>query len=317
MSTHPNQPETLQTNHYAKGLILSLTTAVMWGVLPLFLILCLKQMDSSTITFYRFVFAGVVVLFILIAQRRLKPVLHMPIKWRSMLFFTTFLLVLNYVTNVLGLVYLSPGSVQILMQIAPFALMAGGVFFFKESLTKTQKTGIVVLITGLMLFFQQRLPDILTSDKEQPIGIVIIAFSALVWASYALLQKNLLKQYSANQLNVFLYLVGALMLLPFSELGSVSELSVGLLLALLFCCINTLVAYGAFTEALRVWDASRVSAVLSTTPLFTFIFSEIADAIWPALFYVPNVSAMAYVGAGLVMLGSMICALGKRTPKAV
>jgi len=312
LDKHHTELQIQHKNQYAKGLILSLTTAIMWGVLPLFLVLCLKQMDSSTITFYRFLFAGLIVLAILVAQRRLKPVLVMRSKWRAMLLLATVLLVVNYVTNVLGLVYLSPGSVQILMQIAPFALMAGGVFFFKEVLTRTQKIGVFILVVGLLLFFQQRLPDILISDVEHPIGIAIISFSALVWASYALVQKKLLAHYSANQLNVFLYLVGVALLLPFSDLGSISSLSFGLLMALLFCCVNTLIAYGAFTEALRVWDASRVSAVLSTTPLFTFLFSEIADSIWPKLFYIPDVSSAAYIGAGMVILGSMTCALGKR-----
>jgi len=38
---------------------------------------------------------------------------------------------------------------------------------------------------------------------------------------------------------------------------------------LVFCCINTLIAYGCFAEAMNLWDASKVSATLALAPLFT------------------------------------------------
>jgi hypothetical protein len=41
-------------------------------------------------------------------------------------------------------------------------------------------------------------------------------------------------------------------------------------LALLFCCANTVVAYGAFTEALNIWQAAKVSAVLAMAPILPF-----------------------------------------------
>ena len=38
---------------------------------------------------------------------------------------------------------------------------------------------------------------------------------------------------------------------------------------LAYCALNTLVAYGAFAEALAHWEASRVSTILATTPLLS------------------------------------------------
>jgi hypothetical protein len=41
----------------------------------------------------------------------------------------TFFFVANYVSKVKGLEYLSPEATQIIMQLAPFLLMMGGIVF--------------------------------------------------------------------------------------------------------------------------------------------------------------------------------------------
>ncbi|MEE4248877.1 MAG: DMT family transporter, partial [Kangiellaceae bacterium] len=136
-------------------------------------------------------------------------------------------------------------------------------------------------------------------------------FSALVWAAYALVQKRLFTFYSSNQINLLLYSIGALILLPFSELSSLVDVNQVQLLALLFCCFNTLFAYGAFAEALKVWQASRVSAVLAITPLITLVANKLASIYWPQRFMVPELSLTALGGAGLVIAGSVACALAR------
>ena len=52
---------------------------------------------------------------------------------------------------------------------------------------------------------------------------------------------------------------------------------------LLACCMNTLVAYGAFAEALAHWEASRVSAILATTPLLCLAAGAGVHALWPSV----------------------------------
>jgi drug/metabolite transporter (DMT)-like permease len=287
----------------------------MWGILPLFIVLCLAFMDSASITFYRFIFAGFVLVMLLHPRKRLSPLATLSPKQWGIALLAAVCLVINYVTNVMGLEYLSPGTVQLLMQIAPLALMVGGLVFYKELLNRYQFVGLVTLLIGLGLFFSQRLPDIISSDSEEPIGIFIIVGSALVWACYALLQKGLMKEFSSNQVNVVLYLSGAILLIPLTDFSSVLQLDGVAICALLFCCVNTLLAYGAFAEALRIWDASRVSAVLSCTPLITLVSNHVASVFWPETFIVPDMNIWAYVGAGIVIVGSMICALAKQAHK--
>lgn len=299
------------------GFSLALLTAFLWGILPIFLAICLQAMDSPTITVYRFISAGVVVGLLLWHKQRLPRVFQLPRLIMVMAIAATFMLVINYVTNVMGLLYLSPASAQVLMQIAPFALMVGGILVYKEHFTRLQFIGALSLIGGLLLFFNHRLPQIVASESEDVLGIVFIVIAALTWAGYALCQKALMRHLSAMQLTLILYVAGSIMLLPFAEMQHVIKMSNLQLFALSFCCLNTLFGYGAFTEAMRVWHASRVSAVLALAPLFTFISMLIAEQLLPTMFTQPVLNMTAYVGALMVITGSIMASLGRERLRAV
>ncbi len=297
-----------------RGLFLAFLTALLWGILPVFLVLCLQVMDSKTITLYRFLFAALAVGLILYRRNQLPAVLTFGRSTLGLTIGATVMLVINYVANVIGLTYLSPSSVQVLMQVAPFALMLGGIFLYKESFNLIQFAGSVFLVGGLLLFFNQRLPQILTSDTEDAFGIVIVIAAALTWAVYALCQKKLMRSMSAMQLTLLIYIIGTLVLFPFSELSLLANLNGIQAAALLFCCVNTVVAYGAFTESLRVWYASRVSAILALTPLFTYLSMLIAEYLAPTVFEQPVLGWIAYTGGLMVIAGSVLTALGKKSP---
>ena len=293
------------------GFCLSLVTAVLWGILPLFLKICLQVMDSQTITLYRFVVAAILVGGWLFYRRHIPNFLRYPKAVIILAIACTLMLVINYVFNVLGLKYLSPGSVQVFMQVAPFALMIGGIVLYKEKFSRLQLWGASSLLLGLGLFFNQRLPQIVASETEDTLGVVFVIIAAVTWAGYALCQKSLMKTMSAMQLTLIIYIIGSMMLLPFTHLQAITEMNAVQGWALLFCCLNTFVAYGAFTEAMRVWYASRVSAVIATAPVFTFVSVAVAEYIYPSSFEQPPLGALAVLGAVMVVGGSVMAALGR------
>jgi drug/metabolite transporter (DMT)-like permease len=75
---------------------------------------------------------------------------------------------------------------------------------------------------------------------------------------------------------------------------------------LLFCAGNTLVGYGAFSNALHHWEASRVSAVLSLTPLATLGFTVLGATLAPEWIQTEPVSAWTLAGAATVVGGSLL-----------
>ncbi|GAC14237.1 DMT family transporter [Aliiglaciecola lipolytica] len=294
------------------GFLLSLITAVLWGVLPVFLQISLQALDSMTITWIRFLFAAIVVFVYLYVTKALPNLSKQVPKSQFILLIAALALVVNYVSNVHSLEFVSPETVQVVMQIAPILLMLGGIVFFKESLNLLEIVGAIVLFTGLGLFFSPKIGLLFNTVNDYNLGIFLIVLAAATWAGYALLQKILLRSFTAKQLTLLIYCIGILALFPFIHLSPVANMNGLQWSALLFCCLNTVIAYGCFTEALNVWSAAKVSAVIATGPLFTFISVLIAEYLLPEQFSLIQLDAFVILGAICVICGSMTTALAKR-----
>ncbi|WP_026374753.1 DMT family transporter [Aestuariibacter salexigens] len=293
------------------GFLLALLTATMWGALPVALTLTLQEMDSPTITWYRFLLAAVFVATWLAFRNKLPAFGTLSPRFYIVVFLATVGLVGNYILNLYGLLHINPETVQVLTQLAPFVLMMGGIVFYGERFTKLEGVGALVLFSGLLLFFNHNLELLFSGLNDYSIGVLFIIGAALTWAGYALVQKRLLKTVTSKQLTLLIYVFGALLLLPFASLSDIQQLNSLQFWALMFCCLNTLVAYGAFTEALHVWQAAKVSAVIALAPLFTFLAMEGAVRVWPNEFVASDLDVWAYIGAAMVMIGSITAALGR------
>jgi drug/metabolite transporter (DMT)-like permease len=112
---------------------------------------------------------------------------------------------------------------------------------------------------------------------------------------------------------LWLLFTGATLLLwPAARPAQLLDLNELQLWMLAFCGANTLVAYGAFGEALRHWEISRVSAILATAPLFTIISMWLIGWSGWNLVAPEGLNTASVLGALVVITGSMICALAAR-----
>jgi drug/metabolite transporter (DMT)-like permease len=136
-----------------------------------------------------------------------------------------------------------------------------------------------------------------------------VGAAALSWAAYALMQKQLLLKLSSQHILTVIYLFSALLLWPFAHPSALANLDALHWALLLFCALNTLVAYGAFAEALEHWQASRVSAVLATTPMLCLGVVALVHALWPEAVASEHVGLLGFVGAALVVIGSALSSL--------
>ncbi|CAD5376425.1 Uncharacterized inner membrane transporter YhbE [Pseudomonas sp. OF001] len=291
------------------GLFLSLITVVLWGILPIQLKQVLQAMDPVTVTWYRLASSGLILLAWLGATRRLPSLRPLGRRGGALLALAIGGLTANYVLYLLGLERLSAGTTQLLIQTAPIMLLLASLLVFRESFGRVQGVGLAVLLLGFGLFFNQRLGELFGSLGDYTLGVLTVLAAALVWVFYGLAQKQLLTQWSSAQIMMVIYLACAALLTPWAQptqLLALSPLQAWLLLA---CCLNTLVAYGAFAEALAHWEASRVSATLALTPLVTLGAVAAAASLWPALVPAEELNLLAYGGALLVAGGSALVAL--------
>ncbi|AOE50439.1 DMT family transporter [Kangiella sediminilitoris] len=301
------------------GLILSLTTVFLWGLLPIALKGVLLQMDAVTVTWYRFAVAGIFLFFYMLFRRRI-PSLKALKGFAGLLMLIAVLgLCANYVFYLFGVDKITPSSAQVMIQTAPMFMLLGGLIVFKESFNKWQWLGFCSFVIGLILFFNMRFEEILNNiDGAYTVGLFWMFLAAITWAGYALAQKQLLNTYSSNQIMFIIYITCVFILLPWSEPSQVMPLNTLGWGLLVFCCLNTIVAYGAFAEALAHWEATRVSAILALTPLVTILAMKVVAYFFPA--YLPSepLNALSIVGSIMVVLGSATTALaGKRKSKII
>ncbi|KAM3091116.1 hypothetical protein ACKFKF_33715, partial [Phormidesmis sp. 146-12] len=78
------------------GLGLSLTTTLLWGVLPIALTIALQSLDAYTLTWFRFVVSFSLLAIYLTAARRLPNLRSLPVQVWKLLAIATGFLALNY-----------------------------------------------------------------------------------------------------------------------------------------------------------------------------------------------------------------------------
>jgi drug/metabolite transporter (DMT)-like permease len=270
---------------------------VLWGVLPLALEGVLRTLDAATITWARFLVSASVLVVVLGVRRRLPKLGGLRrLDW-VLLGVATVFLAANYLAYLIALDWTSPASAQVMIQLAPLLLAVGGVVIFGERFTRLQWIGVTVLVTGLALFFAGQLRALVTEVERHLLGNAVMVLAALTWAIYGLAQKQLLRTLSSQGIMLCIYVGCAGLFALLAEPRSLTA-------------FNTIVGYGAFSEALEHWEASRVSAVLALTPLATLAFSALVEAWWPAFMDAPELSWGALGGACLVVAGSLTTALG-------
>lgn len=300
------------TGNWRLGLGLSLITVVLWGLVPVALAIVLNKLDPYTINWFRFVTAFTL-LGCYLAQQGNLPKLSQLRSVPTYLFAIAILgLTGNYIFFVMGLKATSPSHAEVLIQLAGVFLSLGGLLIFKERYTRYQWMGVGILVTGFIGFFYEQL-QVLAADSDQYIsGSIMLIIAGLTWAVYALIQKQLLTKLDSTHIMWVIYGVCGILFWTMAKPQTLMTLNFNEWIALIFCGLNTVIAYGAFAESLQHWEASRVSAILALAPIFTIASMSIVASISPGLVKPEHITSLGLLGAILVVSGSISISLGKR-----
>lgn len=252
-------------------------TALSWAVLAIGLKLALKTFSSGTIVWFRMsVAVAMLLVFALIWRRHWLKILWPP---PPLAFLSGILITCNYYGFMKAVELTTASNAQIMIQFAPLGFAAASIFIFKEIPTRLQIAGMLTAVTGFGFFYWDQILISMDQVENFQLGNAWVLFAALTWIGFALLQKALLKKYAPQQFNFLIYLVAAIFLLPVADLGEINpSLGVLDLLLVVFLGINTVVAYGALSEALIRIPASHVSLIIALNPLLTiFIMTTLTQ----------------------------------------
>ncbi|WP_042341664.1 DMT family transporter [Calothrix sp. PCC 7507] len=293
------------------GLALSMLTVFLWGILPIALTVTLQVLDVYTVIWFRFSVSFGLLAIYLGVQGKLPTLERLRAASWKLLAIATIFLALNYLLFLQGLSLTSPANAEVIIQLSSLLLGLGGLVIFKEHYQLRQWLGVSVLILGYILFFHEQLTNLITGHGQYLLGSGLVVLGSAAWAIYALAQKQLLQSLSSAQIMLIIYGGCAFLFTPFAKNQIVLTLSNLHLGMLLFCALNTLIAYGAFAESLAHWEASRVSAVIALAPIVTLIAVETVSVIVPALIPHEKMTLLGIFGAVLVVVGAVVIALRK------
>lgn len=297
------------------GLALSLAAAFLWGILPIALTVVLQALDAYTVTWFRFLMAFSLLFAYLASQKQLPELHKLREASLKLLAIATLFLGLNYLLFLQGLSLTSPTTAEVVIQLAPILFSIGALVIFKERYSLPQWIGLGVLSLGFALYFHEQLKTVITAPDNYLLGNGLLIFGAAFWAIYALAQKQLLHKLSSATILLIVYGGCGVLFTPLAKpqmLLTLTPLQWGMLL---FCGLNTLLAYGAFAEALDHWEASRVSAITALTPLVTLVAVWVVSLLTPTLIAPEHLTLLGIFGAFLVVGGSIAIAIGKNKAK--
>lgn len=292
------------------GFILALITAMAWGSLPIALKQVLSTMNAQTIVWYRFVVATLALLVLLAYKKKLPELMKIG-RYGWLAIIGVLGLAGNFLLFSSSLNYIEPSVAQIFIHLSSFGMLICGVLIFKETLGLHQKIGILLLLIGLGLFFNDRF-EVFAGLNQYSTGVILSVSASLVWVAYGMAQKLMLRKFSSQQILLMMYFGCALVFTPMADFSQVEALTPFALLCFIYCCLNTLIGYGSYAEALNRWDVSKVSVVVTLVPLFTILFSHIAHALSPDHFAAPELNSISYLGAFIVVCGAILSAIGHK-----
>jgi len=292
------------------GLALATTTMLAWATLPIALTAMLRDLDPLTLIWFRFLAASLV-LGAILASRGSLPKLSLldPRAW-VLLVLAALCMAANYLLFLLGLDMTTPANTQIVMQACPLLFSLGAMAIYGERFNRRQWLGFSVLIAGLAVFCSDQLLAFIAERYRYLVGYAVVFAAALTWSISSLIQKRLLTIFRSQALLLCLYIGCALCFTPLAHPERIAALSGWAVPLLLYCALNTVVAYGAFSAALENVEASRVGAVIALSPVATFGFIVLTHRFVPGVLPPEHFSPWMLMGAASVVLGSVVTARG-------
>jgi len=299
-----------QLSDSSRGILFASVTALMWGFLAIALKVALKEVDPVTLAWFRFLLAFVLLLIFLgiRSPQSIKILTNPPL----LAIIAAIGLAVNYVGYIKGVELTSPSNAQILIQIAPVLLAISGLVFFKEKMTRIQAFGFIMAITGFIVFYKDQLSNLLTSEKIYNTGILVVVGASFTWVVYAVLQKILVRKYNPQSLNLIIYGVPAIILIPFIELQHLFSLSVGMWLLLIYLGVNTFLAYGFLAEAFKLLEANKVGIIVTLNPMITIVTMLTLTYLEVSWIEPERISSLGIFGALLVISGAILAVRSKK-----
>jgi len=287
-----------------RGILYAIITTFLWGALAIVLKVSLSDLTPADISWFRFLLAFVALaLYYYFRKPSYLRILRRP---PALLVTASLCLAINYFGYVKGVQLTSPSVAQIFIQLGPVLLAVSGFAFFHEKVSPRMVAGLVIVFAGLAIFYKEQNHLFLAEAANWTYGVVWVLIAAITWTVYSVLLKILVLKHPPMQLNLVIFGLPVLLYLPFISFSHFFSLNLIGWCILIFLGLNTLIAYGLLTMAIRYTEANKVSVILILNPILTFVLMAIishSEATWISH---EHYSLMTLAGALIVLSGALL-----------
>ena len=259
------------TKSRAYRYLLILLAIIFWGTSFVATKTVLHEIKPVTIIILRLILASILLTIIALSTRRKFSI---NFKSHSWIFILALVAVFHLWIQVTGLQYTTAANTGWIIGTAPVFMAILGFVFYKEKITLLQFLGILVAVAGLLLLIGKG--DITNIGLIENQGDLLVLGSAFTWGVYSMVNKKISLSYSPLMTILYLFLMMAVIIIPFNlnseVISSVINLSLNSWMWILFLGIFCSgIAYVIWAQALRDMESAKVGAFLYFEPLVTVI----------------------------------------------
>jgi len=205
-----------------------------------------------------------------------------------------------YIFQFNGVYLTTPATASILINTNVILIAILSRFFLKEQFSIWKMMGIPLSFFGVIIIIVGQMNnETLTVDNSFLLGCLLVLASALCWAIYSIIGKNLLKKYDPLKVTANAFLFGTLCYIPFMIpylSYDVSNISFSGLIAILYLGVFcSVIGYLIWYVILSKQDAARTAVFLTLIPFFTIILSMV--------FVGEKMTFLFFIGAMFIMCG--------------
>lgn len=196
--------------------------------------------------------------------------------WRYLIGFAFVTVVIYQGTFAAGVFYTLAAEGALLISTAPiWAALINAVLGW-EKLTLRQAIGTMLGFVGIAAVVAGGL-NVANAPEHHTIGIAIMALAGILWASYAVFSKPLLKHYSPLKVTAWIHTLGAIVLIPVGAPAALQVDWANMSLITWGCLIHFSLLAGVY--AFVVWYRGVQTIGSSRTVLFQYCVPLVATVL--------------------------------------
>ena len=250
---------------------LIILAVIFWGSSFIATKVALKELFPETIISLRLIIASVFLIIIAIVY---KKDFSINLKSHGIIFILALIAVFHLLIQVTGLKYTTAANTGWIIGTAPIFMAILAAIFFREKIGLLKISGIIIAMFGLLLLIGKG--NITNVDLIKNKGDLLVLASAFTWGIYSMVNKKISLSYSPLMTILYLFVMMAIIIIPFnlnaSGINSVVHLSlkgwISILFLGLFC---SGIAYVIWAYSLRDLESAKVGAFLYFEPLVTVL----------------------------------------------